>query len=111
MYYPTGNSRYIAAAAAAPGLAEHARAFDDILDLSVFSWDNKLPGAGLLLSRLRMFLNPGYPYEGSLAGYHKTSGLDIFFKSKTRLYIESDKQDLTGVTSLHESNREEKTDT
>ncbi|PAN38897.1 hypothetical protein PAHAL_7G205500 [Panicum hallii] len=76
MYYATGNSSYIAAATA-PGLAEHARAFDDILDLSVFSWDNKLPGAGLLLSRLRMFLNPGYPYEESLAGYHRAAGLDM----------------------------------
>ncbi|PUZ47830.1 hypothetical protein GQ55_7G197600 [Panicum hallii var. hallii] len=76
MYYATGNSSYIVAATA-PGLAEHARAFDDILDLSVFSWDNKLPGAGLLLSRLRMFLNPGYPYEESLAGYHRAAGLDM----------------------------------
>ncbi|OEL17007.1 Endoglucanase 12 [Dichanthelium oligosanthes] len=76
MYYATGNSSYIAAATR-PELAEDAKAFYDILDFSVFSWDNKLPGADLLLSRLRMFLNPGYPYEESLAGYHKATGLDM----------------------------------
>ncbi|XP_039818646.1 endoglucanase 12-like [Panicum virgatum] len=76
MYYATGNSSYIAAATA-PVLAERAGAFDDILDLSVFSWDNKLPGDGLLLSWLRMFLDPGYPYEESLAGYHKAAALDM----------------------------------
>ncbi|KAJ1271724.1 hypothetical protein BS78_06G148000 [Paspalum vaginatum] len=76
MYYATGNTSYIAFATD-PALADHAMAFHDILDFSVFSWDNKLPGAGMLLSRLRMFLNPGYPYEESLIGYHKATGLDM----------------------------------
>nr|CAD1836965.1 unnamed protein product [Ananas comosus var. bracteatus] len=56
---------------------EERQAFMQILDLSVFSWDNKLPGAELLLTRLRMFLNPGYPYEDTqwlsttLLGHHE----------------------------------------
>jgi endoglucanase len=77
MYYATGNASYVSFATD-PRLAERARAFyDDVLDFSVFSWDNKLPGAGLLLSRLRMFLNPGYPYEQSLVRYHMETGLDM----------------------------------
>ncbi|CAD6260403.1 unnamed protein product [Miscanthus lutarioriparius] len=76
MYYATGNTSYVSFATD-PQLAERAKAFYDVLDLSVFSWDNKLPGAGLLLSRLLMFLNPGYPYEQSLLRYHKETGLDM----------------------------------
>ncbi|CAN6268395.1 unnamed protein product [Urochloa humidicola] len=77
LYYATGNRSYIEAATG-PALAEKAMAFDDsILDFSVFSWDNKLPGAGMLLSRLRMFLNPGYPYEASLGGYHRAAELNM----------------------------------
>ncbi|XP_066350203.1 endoglucanase 12-like [Miscanthus floridulus] len=76
MYYATGNTSYLSFATD-PQLAERAKAFYDVLDFSVFSWDNKLPGAGLLLSRLRMFLNPGYPFEQSLASYHKETELDM----------------------------------
>ncbi|KAF8704248.1 hypothetical protein HU200_031746 [Digitaria exilis] len=77
MYYATGNSSYIATATSRE-LAARVSAFDDdILDFSVFSWDNKLPGASLLLSRMRKFLNPGYPYEETLAGYHKATELDM----------------------------------
>uniref|UniRef100_A0A0E0PB19 Endoglucanase n=1 Tax=Oryza rufipogon TaxID=4529 RepID=A0A0E0PB19_ORYRU len=76
MYYATGNNTYITFATD-PRLPKNAKAFYSILDFSVFSWDNKLPGAELLLSRLRMFLNPGYPYEESLIGYHNTTSMNM----------------------------------
>jgi endoglucanase len=76
MYYATGNDSYIRFATD-PRLPHNAKAFYNILDLSVFSWDNKLPGAQLLLSRLRMFLNPGYPYEESLIGYNNATSIDM----------------------------------
>ncbi|OEL17011.1 Endoglucanase 12 [Dichanthelium oligosanthes] len=76
MYYATGNTTYISFATD-PRLPKNAKAFFNILDFSVFSWDNKLPGAQLLLSRLRMFLNPGYPYEESLIGYHNATSLNM----------------------------------
>jgi hypothetical protein len=76
MYYATGNTSYISFATD-PRLPKNAKAFFNILDFSVFSWDNKLPGAQLLLSRLRMFLNPGYPYEESLIGYHNATSLNM----------------------------------
>ncbi|RCV34344.1 hypothetical protein SEVIR_7G161100v4 [Setaria viridis] len=76
MYYATGNTSYITFATD-PRLPKNAKAFYNILDFSVFSWDNKLPGAQLLLSRLRMFLNPGYPYEESLIGYHNATSLNM----------------------------------
>uniref|UniRef100_R7W4F9 Endoglucanase n=1 Tax=Aegilops tauschii TaxID=37682 RepID=R7W4F9_AEGTA len=76
MYYATGNNSYISFATD-PRLPKNAKAFFGILDFSVLSWDNKLPGATLLLSRLRMFLNPGYPYEESLRGYHNITGVNM----------------------------------
>ncbi|KQJ83374.1 endoglucanase 12 [Brachypodium distachyon] len=76
MYYATGNNSYISFATD-PRLPKNAKAFFSILDFSVFSWDNKLPGATLLLSRLRMFLNPGYPYEESLMGYHNVTSMNM----------------------------------
>ncbi|KAL6903574.1 hypothetical protein ACP4OV_004387 [Aristida adscensionis] len=76
MYYATGNTSYISFATD-PRLPKNAKAFFNILDFSVFSWDNKLPGAQLLLTRLRMFLNPGYPYEESLSGYHNATSLNM----------------------------------
>ncbi|CAN8325762.1 unnamed protein product [Cochlearia groenlandica] len=41
----------------------------------VFSWDNKLLGAQLLLMRLRLFLSPGYPYEEILTTFHNQTGV------------------------------------
>jgi hypothetical protein len=76
MYYATGNTSYISFATD-PRLPKNAKAYMGILDFSVFSWDNKLPGATLLLSRLRMFLNPGYPYEESLMGYHNVTSMNM----------------------------------
>ncbi|XP_008813788.1 endoglucanase 12-like [Phoenix dactylifera] len=76
MYYATGNSSYMSFATD-PRLPRNAKAFMRITDLGVLSWDNKLPAAMLLLTRFRMFLNPGYPYEESLRGYHNATGLNM----------------------------------
>lgn len=76
MYYATGNNSYLALATA-PGLSRNAKAAFMIPDLSVLSWDNKLPAAMLLLTRMRLFLSPGYPYEGMLASYHNLTGLTM----------------------------------
>ncbi|KAG6512635.1 endoglucanase 12-like [Zingiber officinale] len=76
MYYASGNGSY-ALFATDPRLPNNAKAFMQIPDLGVFSWDNKLPGAQLLLTRLRLFLNPGYPYEESLSRYQNATGLNI----------------------------------
>ncbi|KAF3455197.1 hypothetical protein FNV43_RR05645 [Rhamnella rubrinervis] len=40
-------------------------------------WNNKLPAAMLLLTRLRIFLNPGYPAEDMLRMYHNTTCLNM----------------------------------
>ncbi|GJN02455.1 hypothetical protein PR202_ga19807 [Eleusine coracana subsp. coracana] len=76
LYYATGNATY-AKLATDPVTPSRANAFLGVLDLAVFSWDNKLPGAQLLLSRLRMFNNPGYPYEESLRGYHNVTDINM----------------------------------
>ncbi|MED6131190.1 hypothetical protein PIB30_007483 [Stylosanthes scabra] len=69
MYFATGNSSYLKLATT-PGIAKHAGAFWGGPDYGVMSWDNKLPGAQVLLSRLRLFLSPGYPYEEILSTFH-----------------------------------------
>ena len=76
MYYATGNRSYINLATD-PKLAKNAKAFMAIPDLGVFSWDNKLPGAELLLARYRMFLNPGYPAEETLQGYQNATSISL----------------------------------
>ncbi|KAJ4957468.1 hypothetical protein NE237_024579 [Protea cynaroides] len=76
MYYATGNISYISLATN-PGISQNAKAFNGKIDLSVLSWDNKLPAAQLLLTRLRIFLNPGYPYEDMLKMYQNTTGLNM----------------------------------
>ncbi|KAL6997788.1 Endoglucanase 12 [Sarracenia purpurea var. burkii] len=76
LYYATGNNSYISLATN-PGLPQHSKAFYMIPDLSVLSWDNKLPAAMLLLTRLRIFLNPGYPYEEMLQSYQNVTGLTM----------------------------------
>ncbi|KAI5670653.1 hypothetical protein M9H77_11017 [Catharanthus roseus] len=76
LFYATGNSSYLALATA-PGLARNANAAKMRPDLIVLSWDNKLPAAMLLLTRTRLFLNPGYPYEEMLNSYHSITGLTM----------------------------------
>nr|GLL18013.1 endoglucanase 12 [Ipomoea trifida] len=76
LYYATGNNSYISLATN-PEIAKNANALVVIPDLSVFSWDNKLPGAMLLLTRLRIVLNPGYPSEEMLQSYHNVTTLTM----------------------------------
>lgn len=76
LYYATGNSTYIQLATN-PGFSKNSKAFYGIRDLSVLSWNNKLPAAMLLLTRLRIFLNPGYPAEDMLRMYHNTTCLNM----------------------------------
>ncbi|KAL0012949.1 hypothetical protein SO802_000018 [Lithocarpus litseifolius] len=74
LYYATGNSSYLQLATT-PGLARHAGAFWGGPDYGVLSWDNKLAGAQVLLSRLRLFLSPGYPYEEILRTFHNQTSI------------------------------------
>ncbi|ONK59710.1 uncharacterized protein A4U43_C08F9570 [Asparagus officinalis] len=74
LYYATGNSSYLQLVTN-PGIAKHAGAFWGGSDYGVFSWDNKLIGAQVLLSRLRLFLSPGYPYEEILRTFHNQTSL------------------------------------
>lgn len=76
LFYATGNKSYFALATNS-GLPKNAKAFFMSRDLSVLSWDNKLPAAMLLLTRARLFLNPGYPYEDMLKSYHNVTGLTM----------------------------------
>ncbi|KAK3031000.1 hypothetical protein RJ639_036850 [Escallonia herrerae] len=76
LYYATGNNTYLSLATN-EGMPRHSKAFYMIPDLSVLNWDNKLPAAMLLLTRLRIFLSPGYPYEEMLQSYHNVTGLTM----------------------------------
>ncbi|XP_015057271.1 endoglucanase 12 [Solanum pennellii] len=76
LYYATGNKTYISLATN-PSLSKNTNARFMIPDLSVLSWDNKVPAAMLLLTRMRIFLNPGYPYEEMLSSYHNITGLTM----------------------------------
>ncbi|XP_010529892.1 PREDICTED: endoglucanase 25-like [Tarenaya hassleriana] len=74
LYYATGNITYLQLITN-PDMAKNAGAFWNGPYYGVFSWDNKLAGAQLLLSRLRLFLSPGYPYEEILRSFHKQTGV------------------------------------
>lgn len=76
LYFATGNTTYISLATN-PDVPKNSKAFYMKPDLSVLSWDNKLPAAMLLLTRVRMFLNPGYPYEDMLSMYHNVTSLTM----------------------------------
>ncbi|KAG4906844.1 hypothetical protein AAZX31_20G054000 [Glycine max] len=76
LYYATGNSTYISLATN-PSIFKNSKAYFLTPDFSVLSWDNKLPAAMLLLTRFRMFLNPGYPYEDMLKMYHNVTSLTM----------------------------------
>ncbi|KAI3713780.1 hypothetical protein L1987_72366 [Smallanthus sonchifolius] len=76
MYYAIGNSSYLWLATN-EGLPRHARAFTAIPSQRVLSWDNKAPAAMLLLTRMRLFLNPGFPYENLLSSYHNATSLTM----------------------------------
>uniref|UniRef100_A0A0D6QVT8 Endoglucanase n=1 Tax=Araucaria cunninghamii TaxID=56994 RepID=A0A0D6QVT8_ARACU len=74
LYYATGNNSYLQLATT-PGIAKRAGAFRGGDDYGVLSWDNKLAGAQVLLSRLRLFLSPGYPFEEILKSYHNQTNI------------------------------------
>jgi mlo protein len=74
LYYATGNSSYLQLATT-PGIGRHAGAFWGGPYYGVLSWENKLAGAQVLLSRLRFFLSPGYPYEEMLSAFHNQTGI------------------------------------
>ncbi|KAI3944077.1 hypothetical protein MKW92_005586 [Papaver armeniacum] len=74
MFYSTGNSLYLSVSTD-PSIAKKAEALSRSADKAIFNWDKKLPGAELLLTRLRIFLNPGFPYEMLLERYHYHSDL------------------------------------
>ncbi|GLT47728.1 hypothetical protein SLA2020_213960 [Shorea laevis] len=76
LYYATGNNTYISLATN-PGIPKNSKAFYMFLGQRVLSWDNKLPAAMLLLTRYRIFLNPGYPYEDMLSMYHNVTILNM----------------------------------
>ncbi|XP_076895707.1 endoglucanase 12-like [Bidens hawaiensis] len=76
MYYATGNTSYLWLATN-EGLPRHARALSNNPSTRVLSWDNKSPAAMLLLTRMRLFLNPGFPYEDLLRSYHNASSLTM----------------------------------
>ncbi|CAH9072028.1 unnamed protein product [Cuscuta epithymum] len=74
LYYATGNSSYLQLATH-PKLARHAGAFWGGKYYGVMSWDSKLAGAQILLSRMRLFLSPGYPYEEILSTFHNQTSI------------------------------------
>ncbi|ESQ44643.1 hypothetical protein EUTSA_v10003366mg, partial [Eutrema salsugineum] len=84
MYYATGDLKYLDRVTSTT-LASRVASSSG----SHFSWDKKIVGAQLLLTRLRLFLSPGYPYEELLSLYHQQIG-DIMcsylpsFSNKTR---------------------------
>ncbi|KAL1811743.1 endoglucanase 9 [Daucus carota subsp. sativus] len=67
MYCATGNNFYLSLAIK---MASQAGAFGGGHDYGELSWDNKLAGAQLLLTRLRLFLSPGYSFEEGLKTFH-----------------------------------------
>ncbi|KAK7393780.1 hypothetical protein VNO78_22344 [Psophocarpus tetragonolobus] len=76
LYYATGNSTYISLATN-PSIFKHSKGYFLTSQFTVLSWNNKLPAAMLLLTRFRMFLSPGYPYEDMLKMYHNVTSLTM----------------------------------
>lgn len=72
MFYASGNCSYLTIAT-----NPDKHAFLSTPESRALSWDNKLPGARLLLIRLRIFLGPGYPYEAMLKEYHHMNDLNM----------------------------------
>ncbi|KAI3841697.1 hypothetical protein MKW92_033610 [Papaver armeniacum] len=62
LFFATGNVSYLKYATEKFELAMNAKEVDD----GVFYWNNKLPASAVLLTRLKYFRDPGYPYEETL---------------------------------------------
>ncbi|RID45766.1 hypothetical protein BRARA_I02468 [Brassica rapa] len=74
LYYGTGDVDYLDRVTS-HDLAERAGAFSSSdTDYGVFGWESKLLGAQLL-TRLRILLGPGYPYEEMLREFHNQTGV------------------------------------
>nr|VDD15826.1 unnamed protein product [Brassica oleracea] len=67
LYYATGDATYLDRVTTL-ALADPSDSFSR--DSGVFSWNTKLAGAQLLLTRMRLFLSPGYPAEEVLRKFH-----------------------------------------
>lgn len=76
LYLATGNVKYLALATN-PGITKNAMGFRWTRKMSVLSWDNKVPSALMLLTRVRLFKAPEYPYEETLIGHHKFIALSM----------------------------------
>ncbi|ESR44586.1 hypothetical protein CICLE_v10003884mg, partial [Citrus x clementina] len=76
LYYATGNSSYLKLVTTT-GLGKQAGIFRGILDNSLLSWDNMPAGTALLLSRLRLLLNLGYPYDEMLRAFHNQTAITM----------------------------------
>ncbi|KAH0926286.1 hypothetical protein HID58_018542 [Brassica napus] len=74
MYYATGDNTYLAKVTSHE-LANRAGAFSRGPHYGVFGWDNKLAGTQLLLTRLRLFLSPPFPYEDMLKTFHEQTSI------------------------------------
>ncbi|KAI3831480.1 hypothetical protein MKX03_016586, partial [Papaver bracteatum] len=70
LFYATGNYEYLSRATNEQ-LAAKTKLFSRTPSLWILSYDNKLPGALLLLTRLRIILGVPYPFEDMLQSYHK----------------------------------------
>ncbi|RZC45882.1 hypothetical protein C5167_038838 [Papaver somniferum] len=62
LFFATGNVSHLKYATDKVVLAMNAEEVDD----GVFYWNNKLPASAVLLTRLKYFRDPGYPYEETL---------------------------------------------
>ncbi|KAG0581416.1 hypothetical protein KC19_4G249800 [Ceratodon purpureus] len=72
LYLATGNLTYLGDATIRATDNSNRRGGNPF---GVFDWDNKLAGAQLLLTRLRMLQGPGYPYEQVLKQYNNETNL------------------------------------
>ncbi|KAI3846066.1 hypothetical protein MKX03_029098 [Papaver bracteatum] len=62
LFFATGNVSYLKYATDKFELAMNA----EEVDAGVFYWNNNLPASAVLLTRLKYFRDPGYPYEETL---------------------------------------------
>lgn len=76
LFFGTGNLKYLSLATN-KGIAKNAMTLKWTKKAGVLSWDNKVPAALMLLTRLRLFHAPGYPYEATLAEHHKLISLSM----------------------------------
>lgn len=75
LYFASGNVSYLTRATTL-GVAVHANAQGvNTKYYGVLSWDNKLLGAQLLMTKLRMLKSPPYPYENLLFQYNNETNL------------------------------------